>query len=206
MLELMALADGELEGEARARAEKLAAESDEGRRALAVMRASRLGVLLGEMMAQRTAAADGIADAVMSKLHADSVSGPEVVVRLPYPARRSSRGSRKPILLASALSTLALAAGIAVYIQSRDVLGVSSPVASMPSIATSPLPSVQPKPVTSQSATPLAQEGPWPPGVQVDEIDSPSHDVHVFEIPAGAASTPNASSVVIMIEDEPGSK
>jgi hypothetical protein len=209
-LQLMALADGELEGDARERAERLASESEEGRRWLAAMRSSPLGALLGEGMAERAAAAaaDSIVDAVMVKVHANATVGPEIVVRLPYSTQRgTSFGSRKPILVASALSALALAAGLALYIRSRDVLEPvgGSTVTSMPSIATGPAASAQPRPVTSQSAKALAQEGAWPPaGVQVDAIDSPSRDVHVFPIPAASASVPNASSVVIMIEDEPG--
>jgi hypothetical protein len=219
----MALADGELEGEARARAERLAAESDEGRRLLTAIRSSPLAALLGEAMAERTAVADGIADAVMRQVqggqagqgssrspesgaeHERGAGGPEVVVRIPYPTRRVSGGSRTPVLVAAAFSALALAAGLAVYIRSRDVLGVGATVTTMPSIAPNPVASVvPPTPATSQSAKALAHEGSWPPpGVQVDAIDSPSHDVHVFEIPAAAASAPKAPSVVIMIEDEP---
>jgi hypothetical protein len=45
--------------------------------------------------------------------------------------------------------------------------------------------------------------------VELDEIDSPSHDVSVFEISGAAvevaANTPAPSSVVIWIDDEPGS-
>jgi hypothetical protein len=114
------------------------------------------------------------------------------------------------LLVASGLAALAVAAAIALWFQSRDVLPLGgSPVASV-GVPTS-VPSIEPiRLPTAQSAAALAQEGTHPPGVEVDEIDSPSHDVHVFEIPVGAPSSaaaqvPRASSVVIMIEEEPGS-
>ena len=46
MLELMALADGELEGEDRARVEALVAQSDEARQVVEAMRSPVLGTWL----------------------------------------------------------------------------------------------------------------------------------------------------------------
>jgi hypothetical protein len=47
-------------------------------------------------------------------------------------------------------------------------------------------------------------------GVELDEIDSPSHDVSVFEISGAAgelaANAPPPSSVVIWIDDKPGAQ
>jgi hypothetical protein len=47
-------------------------------------------------------------------------------------------------------------------------------------------------------------------GVEVNEIDAPSRGVSVFEIPVGAAaaiaSPTRASSVVVWVDDDPGSK
>jgi hypothetical protein len=213
MLALMALADGELEGEERARAEKLAAESEEARRVVEAMRSPALGAFLGDALEERSGAADGIADAVMARLTgADSPGETGGVVRLAD--ARARRGPRLQIAVASGLAALAVAAAIALWFQSRDQIEqLGSPVASV-GVPVMPAPSevVEPLP-TAQSATALAQEAKGPPGVEVDEIDSPSHDVHVFEIPVGepastaaaAAQVPKASSVVIMIEEEPGS-
>jgi hypothetical protein len=213
MLELMALADGELEGEERARAERLAAESAEARRVVEAMRSPALGAFLDGAFAPKTAAAGGIADAVMARIASDgggALAETGGVVRLADV--RVRRGPRVQLLVASGLAALAVAAAIALWFQSRDVLSLSgSPVASVG--APMPLPSVEPiKLPTAQSAAALAQEGKGLPGVEVDEIDSPSHDVHVFEIPvsepsstaAAAAHVPRASSVVIMIDEEPG--
>jgi hypothetical protein len=55
---------------------------------------------------------------------------------------------------------------------------------------------MQPPPAVAQRPT---------QGVEVDEVDSPSRGISVFEIPVPGAAAANAngpSSVVIMIEDE----
>jgi len=205
MTELMALADGELEGAARERAEKLAAESDEARRVVDAMRAPALGVWLGVAMDERTAAADGIADAVMAKIDAARRNaGIEGVVRLSDARARRSGFTRGQV--AAVAGFLALAATIVLYMRNdRDGADGLAPVASVAPTAASPSAVVPPAPPASALAqAPHLQQG---QGVEVDEIDSPAHDVTVFEIPAGgmaaAASGGTPPSVVIMIEDEP---
>jgi hypothetical protein len=206
MLELMALADGELEGEARDRAEKLAAESEEARGVVEAMRAPLLGAWLGETLREQAGAADGVADAVMAKIErARAEAGIAGVVRLSeVRARRSASGVTRG-QLAVLGGVLVLAATILLYVRSdRQPGDGSSPVASVdvPTAA----PSAGPRPVLS-AANAVAQGTPPAQGVEVDEIDSPAHGVTVFEIPAGgiaaAASGGTPSSVVIMIEDEP---
>ena len=100
-----------------------------------------------------------------------------------------------------------LAATILLYMRNdRDGTGGVAPVASVaPAVV---VPSAQVPPAPSASA--LAQAPhlqPGAKGVEVDEIDSPAHDVTVFEIPgagmAAQANGPTPPSVVIMIEDEP---
>jgi hypothetical protein len=203
LLELMALADGELEGEAKARAEKLVAESDEARRVVAAMCAPDVGVFLGEALEGRVGAADGIADAVMARLGAER--GQEGgVVRLADArgAKPASKGPRMQVFAAVG-AALALAAGILLYIRSQDMDAGGTPVASVnvPSIDLQPPPA--PTAVAQQAARPSQ-------GVEVDEIDSPSRDVSVFEIPLGAAAAVagggSPSSVVIMIDDDKGAR
>jgi hypothetical protein len=206
MTELMALADGELDGEARERAEKLAAESPEARRVVDAMRSPALGVWLAEGMDERTAAADGIADAVMAKIEAARRdAGIEGVVRLSGARPRRSGITRGQV--AAMAGFLALAATIFLYMRNdRDGTDGVAPVASV--VAPTTAPSAEALTVPPPSA--MAQ-APHPPqagqGVEVDEIDSPAHDVTVFEIPgsgmAAAASGGAPPSVVIMIEDEP---
>ncbi|HEY8042133.1 MAG TPA: hypothetical protein VIF15_20155 [Polyangiaceae bacterium] len=196
MLELMALADGELDGEARQRAEKLVADSEEARgvlRAMEGLRSPALGAWLEESMESRSAAADGIADAVMARL----ASGDGGVVRLVD--ARARRASRVQVAIGATCAALALAAGIAVYIRSdRETVSQRLPVASVgePSVDVAPPP----------SAPAYAAQSPVK-GVEVDEIDSPSRSISVFQIPAGGpAAAAKASSVVIWIEDDKGSK
>jgi len=206
MLELMALADGELEGADKERAERLVAQSAEARRIVEGLRAPAVGAWLAESMDARAAAAgaDGIADAVMARLQRDAKGASSDldgggVVRI-TDAKGGRRASRVQVVAAVAGAALALAAGIAFYVRSdspRDEL--RAPVASVggPSV------DVQPPPAARSA---VAQGGTTPShGVEVDEIDSPSRGVSVFEIPMGAAAA-NASapsSVVIWIEDDP---
>jgi hypothetical protein len=211
MTELMAFADGELDGEARTRMEKLAAESPEARRLVDAMRSPALGVWLAEGMEERTAAADGIADAVMAKIDAARKdAGIEGVVRLS--AARPRRSSITRGQVAAMAGFLALAATILLYMRNdREGSDLAAPVASAV-VPTAIVPSAEPPPAAATTA--MAQAAPPPQGqapgqgVEVDEIDSPAHGVTVFEIPASgmaaaASGGPPPPSVVIMIEDEP---
>jgi hypothetical protein len=207
MLQLMALADGELEGEERERAEKLAASSDEARQVVETLRAPVMSAWLEEAMDGRLAAADGIADAVMAKLGAGAGGGDGGVVRR-IDAR--SRRSRTPLVVGGLAGVLAIAAAMLLYFrgQDADVAPPPGPVAIVQSVAPPVVaPSVQPEPPASSLTAVAQQAANAGLGVEVNEIDSPAHDVTVFEIPAGgvaaAAGTAAPSSVVIMISDEP---
>ena len=175
MMQLMAFVDGELEGDDRARIERLVAESSEARNVVDAMRSPAIGTWLEGEIAERAAAADGVAGAVMAKL----------------PARGPSR-ARAPVVVAIG-AALALAAGVALILRSQGESSEShAPVASveLPSVDTQVLPVVAQRPTQ---------------GVEVDEVDSPSRGISVFEIPLPGAAAANAngpSSVVIMIEDE----
>jgi anti-sigma factor RsiW len=200
VLELMALADGELEGEEKARAERAVAESDEARRLVAGFQARHVAEWLVASAEERAVAADGIADAVMAKVVRQGAEGGGVV-RL---AEARGPGRRAGVAAPAAFAALALAAGIAMVLRGGDrEVEERAPVASV---------AIPPVAEDVPSASALAQHSPAPLlGVEVDEIDSPSRDVSVFEIPVGtaAAAAANAgqpSSVVIMIEDDPGLK
>jgi hypothetical protein len=166
------------------------------------MRSPVIGAWLGAEMDARGAAAEGIADAVM-----DSVAGAEPagdrgggVVRL---AERGGRkgGVRVQVVAGVVVAALALAAGVTLYVSSmgQGTEGEKAPVASVET------PSVDiqapPSPATASAQGPSQ-------GVEVDEVDSPSRGFAVFEIPVGngAAKAAGPSSVVIMIDDEPGAK
>jgi hypothetical protein len=209
MLELMAFADGELEGRARERAEKLVAENEEARRLVDAIRAPQLGEWIGEAVDARSAAADGIADAVMAKLASAPAHDPVApvrdeggVVRFAPPGRR--RLSRPQVAAGAAVAALALAAGIAVIARVKgDEGGSPAPVASVAPTAELREPPAGSSAVAQQPALPRES-------VEVDEIDSPSRGVSVFEIPLGSAAAKagpaGPSSVVIWIDDEPGAK
>jgi hypothetical protein len=201
LIELMSLADGQLEGDAKVRVEKLVAESEEARAVLDGFRAPHVGIWLAESFDRRASAAgaDGIADRIMAELSGE-VPASAKVVRIADRQQRgasSAAASRRGLLFASVLGVTAVAAGIAVLIKSTARPGGDQmPVASvgMPSV------DLQPPPVDRQSS---AQ------GVEVDEVDSPSRGISVFEIPlthlAGAAANVgprSGSSVVVWIDDE----
>ncbi len=193
MLELMALADGELQGDARERAEKLVAQSDEARRIVEQLRSPALGSLLEEAMNERAGTADGIADAVMARLERlERKDEAPAVVRLADARARARRGVPRP-LLAGTLAVLGVAAAVALYFHSgREGPDVRSPVASVGRSS------------VDVQAPPIARPA---EDVEVDQVES-EHDITVFSIPLGgaaAAAIPgNPSSVVIMIEDDPG--
>jgi anti-sigma factor RsiW len=200
MLELMGLVDGQLEGEAKARAEHLVATDEEARRLVEAMRASPVGQWVRDAEAERSREVTGIADAVMIRLGPSAVPNAEGgVVRLaPRPRRRSGRG---PAVVAGFAAALVLAAGIALYLRAGSG-PVGDEVAPVASVVLPP----SAEPLASASAAPKPGSG---PGVEVNQIEAPSRSVHVFEIPMGAAAaaaatTTGHSSVVIWVEEDAG--
>ncbi len=205
MLELMAFADGELDESDRERVEALLAKSSEARLVVETMRSTAVPQWLAGEMYDRSGA-DGIADAVMARIEASGatrdVAPPAKVVGIR--SVRSSKGSRVQIVAGAVVAGLALAAGVTLYVSSTSSTSdvPKAPVASVgiPSV------DVQPPPVTAAAAAQLPSQG-----VEVDDIDSPSRGFSVFEIPVrtlpgGAKAGSGPSSVVIMIDDDPGSK
>jgi hypothetical protein len=210
MLALMALADDELEGEERTQAEALTASSEEARRIVEAMRASDVSRWLEEAMAPRLSAADGIADAVVARIEAGGADG--VVRRIDSGKKRRAQTM---FVVVSVATVLAAAAVIALMLRGQSATmqpSAPAPVANAPVVAPMPVP---PPAVTSNPTAPSLTEVAEQAanaglGVEVNEIDSPAHDVTVFEIPlAGAAAAMSrsaASSVVIMIADDDGGK
>jgi hypothetical protein len=207
VLELMSLADGELEGDDKDRVEKLVASSEEARQVLESMRRAEVGAWLSATMDERAArgGADGIADAVMSAVERGRKSGLEKASASNGATRdggivsiasgRARKSSRVQMVLSAGAAGLALAAAVALYVRAgSDRTADHAPVASVdvPPVAT----------VTDQ----VPPSG----GVEVNEIDAPSRGVSVFEIPVAAAaavaSPQRASSVVVWVDDDPGSK
>jgi hypothetical protein len=159
-------------------------------------RAGSLAQWLEESVDERAAVADGIADAVMARV-AQEGAEERRVVRLSSASRKGRMSVAAPL----AFAALSLAAGVAMTVHGGDKPGdTSAPIASAS-------PPVTPAPDDEPQTSALAQHAP-PQGVEVDEIDSLSRGVSIFEIPvapsaAAAANSPPPSSVVIMIEDDP---
>jgi hypothetical protein len=204
VLELMSLADGELEGDDKERVEQLVSSSEEARRVVEAMRRGDVGAWLATSMDERAgkAGADGIADAVMaavgqaangpSKASVSSEAGGVVSM-----AGRARRSSRLQIAVSAAAAGLALAAAVALYVRAGgDQTADHAPVASV---------GIPPVDFQVPSAS-VAQAEPAG-GVEVNEIDAPSRGVSVFEIPVGAAAAvAGPSSVVVWVDEDPGSK
>jgi hypothetical protein len=192
----MALADGELEGEVKDRAEKLAAADPQARQFVEALRAPALRTWLTAAVEERSRAADGIADAVMTRLPvaaAPDAGSATWVARDRSPSARADRAQRaRRVAIGLSSAGLALAAAVAVVVRSAGH-GESRPVASV----------IPPASETNVPPAVAQHESAVAGGVVVDEIDSPSREVSIFQIPAMAnASTP--SSIVVWIEDEPG--
>jgi hypothetical protein len=186
MLQLMALADGELVGDERGRAEGLVASSAEAREVFGEMRAGRVGPWLAALDEERAAsgAGAGLADSVMAQVSELSPARGAQVSSLDEARSRRARG-----VVAIAVAAVALAAGFAVLMRPAGP--------GVPEIASGP------SPVGSLLPSPLAAMT----SVEVNEVDVPSRGVSVFEIPVAGAMSKTASSVVVWIDDseEPGS-
>jgi hypothetical protein len=107
MLELMALADGELEGEAKARAEALATQNEDARRVVDSMREAGVRLWLNDVVERRAPSADGIAETVMARL---------AVAEGHQPRARARQSSRVAMARAAFGTALAIAAAVAIYV------------------------------------------------------------------------------------------
>jgi hypothetical protein len=207
VLQLMAYADDELDGDERAAVEALLARDEDARGVVVAMSGSAVSAV-GEWVARThedravAAGADSIADAVMARVaesatRADGVRAePRELSSLDAARERRARRMQTGGAL---IAIAAMAAGVLFYVgsQSGPTQATGGPLASMapsePETARPPTPSADPEQVAVGAGT-----------VQVNEIDSPSHDVSVYEIPAAAAAANmnSAASVIIWIGDD----
>jgi anti-sigma factor RsiW len=187
MIELMQYADGELDGEARARVEALLRTSDEARGVVDAMGA--LGEVVREGVGDRvdqSANVDGIADAVMSAIERE----PGKVAPIGQ-ARRARTGVTSAVVAA-----LALAAGVVFFVTSR----APAPVAKEEPVPSAPV-AQTPEPVAPSASQALAQTE--TPGVDLEEVRSIRNKVDVFFTPTASAAGAKAS-VVVWIDDRHG--
>ena len=216
MLELMAYADGELEGEALARTEALVQSSDEARRVVEAM--GGLGDVVREGLDARPelVKADAIVHGVMRKINA------EPTARMRKPRSIAPAGERRigrvVGMIAGGLA-MAAAAFFLLRSPSSEVNGAQATNGSPANASSTGV--IQPQNAATGGGA-LAQETPpnggtnggptgtnsGPPGsgVDVEQVESPSHQVSVFYLPAvaAAAANSNASSVVVWIGDDNG--
>ena len=180
MLDLMAYADGELPAEDRARVEQLLASSEAARRVVGSF--NDLGDWVDEAYEQPSAVlSNAIATVVMAR-----------VKSLPQPARAGAvvdlASARRTRVVTVVVAAAALAAGVMLY--NRDDRTARS---------TDPAPA-PPIPALSSAPRPPKIEVAAAGGVDVEHVESPTHEVSVFYLPAVAAA--NASSVVVWIGDD----
>ena len=210
VLELMAFADGERDGAARERAESLVATNAEARGFVEVTRGAHLRAFLEDEIDRRAASAgaDAIAESVMKALAAEQAVPPDgtqsalradaglhpqalrLQARVPRPALASPQ-VRTGLGVATFGVALAMAAGVALYVTRHPRPDDGAPVAKVELAPAKP------------GGGAIAESAPAD-GVEVDEIDSPAHDISVFEINGNAAAAANQAhspSVVIWVED-----
>lgn len=197
LLDLMAYADGELEGADRERIEKLVADSAEAKAFVANLETLGASIrLAGDK--EPTITLDGIADTVLARAEREerrAHTQKRIVVDLDQvragavraPKKRSA-GWATPVAVAAGV--LALAASITMLMRDEKPGASTDPQRGAPPSATQPSPP-QPKEMLAALTE----------GVDVETVDAPQA-VSVFYVPAMNAVGANASSVVVWIEDE----
>ena len=208
MLELMQYADGELDGETRARIEGLLRSNAEARGVVEAM--GTLGDVVRDGVEERArgaSAADGIADGVMSAIaaageierrgsgaRAGAGAAADVVPFVPATDRRKAPRKARPGALPAAVAILALAAGVALFARSKE------PASRHGDIFASAPPASMSEP--QAEAAVAAGEG---RGVDLEEVRSIRNKVNVFFTPPPQSKGPGASaSVVVWIDDSLG--
>jgi len=187
VFDLMAYVDGELDGDAKAKVEKLMATNAEARRLVDEMRA--LGPIVQKIYEPPAAAqSDAIADLVMAKIaERKSIRAPKLVDLRAERERRIKVG-------AAIVAAVALAAGIVLMTQKVNEQRAPVAMPSPPAPAPAPAPVPAPAPAGSEQQAVVAAAG-----VDVEQVDSPK-EVSVFYLPSATGA--NASSVVVWIDDK----
>jgi len=189
LLDLMAYADGELEGEAAARVDAWVARDEVAARWVEEFRTLSECISVTEGARRPPEGADTIADAVMAKvgpLSPDRPNAEPKVVRI----RRA--------FAAGAVSTVfALAAGWWLFFRTwgpmddPDRSAVKAPVAVV-----SPPPSAKASPAESSAVAVQSDPG----GVELEQVESPTREISVFYVPA--LSGESASSIVVWVGED----
>jgi anti-sigma factor RsiW len=209
-LELMLYADGELDGERSAAVEAFLAREAEPRSKLSSL--SFVSRLVREQALASASPADGIADALMAQIAAETVTN-GVVHASPIPLREvSSPTQGSPIAGHTAkpandnargiffLAAAALAAAAALMIWGRG--SHQSEVASNPAPAQTM--AARPLVVTPTAPTKVVDSAPDADdehGVEVAAVDFGARMGSIFYVPTGSAAS-NATTTVVWLNDE----
>ena len=198
MMDLMAYADGELEGDADARARVRAMIETTPEAAQFVHELATLGEVVRVVQGSRRTpkTVDFIADDVMKQI----ARQPRLVVNNDPPGVRMKRA----IAAGSVSVVLAMAAAWLLFVQTRPS-GVGTPANANGPLAANTTTAAAPS-VTTLTPPPAATT-PSPAdsavaGVDLDNVESPHHEVSVFFVPSIADA--KASSVVVWIGGETG--
>ena len=195
MLDLMAYADGELDGEARERIEALVAKDPEAARMLEELRTLSACIQVSEKQRRVPKSVDHIVDSVMENLP----RRPEPAVFEPKVVRM-----KRAVAAGAVSAALALAAGWFMFFRGPQHLPEHSPGASGDNVV-AVAPSEKPPEENSSGAAPPedpAEEetaenaGDEGGGVDLEQVES-DNEVSIFYVPAVAAA--HASSVVVWI-------
>lgn len=199
MHELMAYCDGELDGDALERIERLLATDAHAREIVDQM--GILGIAVKHIADPKDddtqGAWSGIADAVMAK-----IESPGIAASIP-PKRASSLSSLDEARLRKQKSRaangviaagLALAAGFLMYAKTHHE--AEDPSAQRPAMMA----------VSGESALATVEPAPtaWGHGVDVERVEAPSPDISVFNVPSTGEE--NSTSIVVWIGDDSKSK
>lgn len=188
MMKVMSYVDGELEGEARDQVEALIEMDDEASQLVLELRTlgDCVRVVHGERKLEKDPGA--IADDVMRELE-----------KRVAPIGSLAERRRNAAITAVITGAMAIAAGWFLIVKTGDHADVSAQANPTQAVTLTPPPPTQ----TTTTPTPdqLAAQTPAVEGVDVESVESPSHEVSVFYVPAMASAGSNASSVVVWIQE-----
>jgi anti-sigma factor RsiW len=191
VLDLMAYADGELDGDARKRVEELIASNEEAARMVDEFRTLTTCLQISEKARRVPKSVDRIVDSVMERLPA----APAPVVNEPKVLKFKRAATAGAVSL-----VIAMAAGWLMFFRTPPApapVAVQTPQATAAEQGAAAPPPSAPAPTDPQPATASAEDQGG--GVDLEQVESPSHEVNIFYVPAVAAA--NASSVVVWIGD-----
>ncbi len=190
MLELMAYADGELEGKEKERVEALIAANEAARRVVEQM--TGLGAEFQESyQAPAASLSDGIAESVLSKIERDEAAPRKPSVRPPKVVDLRDQREKRLKVGAAIVAAVALAAGIVLTTRHANE-NVQVAADKPPQLVRPPAPAPAPPPTPEPPQIAAA-------GGDVEQVDS-KHEVEVFYLPSSVGA--NASSVVVWIDDK----